>query len=76
MVNVPKLSHFFAVFLGKNCDNLRSWTVYWILNQKLFDLRSTLNFIDKCHLVAIYGHKGQFTKSIFPQKLRSPKNSP
>ena len=26
-VNVPKLSHFVAVFYEKKCDNLRSWTV-------------------------------------------------
>ena len=35
LVNVPKLSHFFAVFLGKKCDNLRSWTVYETVSFKL-----------------------------------------
>jgi len=40
----------------------------------MFAARSTINCIDKCHLVVIYCHKGQFNKYFFSKIWASLKN--
>ena len=50
---VPTMSHFFAFFLGKKCDNLNSWTVLNISEQILI-------FCEKFFKILIFGQNFDF----------------